>query len=240
MSECRIIAIIPAFNEAGNIVRVVREIRALPFFVLPLVVNDGSSDDTARVAAAAGAKVLSLPFNLGIGGAVQAGYRYADAQGFDIAVQVDGDGQHDVSYLAALIKSVTEGADVAIGSRFLCEDKGFRSSAVRRVGIAFFCFLIKSLTGFPVTDPTSGFRACSKRLIRVFSCYYPVDFPEPEAVVVACRLGAVVREVPVVMRKRRAGRSSIGKLKSPYYMIKVTAAILLHMIKDKKVYGPWA
>lgn len=236
----RILAIIPAFNESGNIGRVVGEVLALPFGVVPLVINDGSTDDTAGAAGRAGARVITLPFNLGIGGAVQTGYRYAEEQGFDVAVQVDGDGQHDVAYLAALLRPLQEGrADMVIGSRFLSPEGGFRSSFSRRIGISFFRVLIRRLTGFPTTDPTAGFRACGRRLIRVYAGYYPVDFPEPEAIVVARRLGAGIVEVPVEMRARIAGKSSIGRLKSPYYMIKVTAAILLHMLKDRKVYGSW-
>jgi hypothetical protein len=204
-------------------------------------VSDGSTDDTVGVAARAGAHVLDLPFNLGIGGAVQAGYRYADERGFDIAVQVDGDGQHDVACLPALIRAVEEGrADMVIGSRFLSVENNFHSTFARRAGISFFRVLIRLLTGFATTDPTSGFRACGSSLIKVYARYYPGDFPEPEAIVVASRMGARLMEAPVVMRARMAGKSSIGKLKSPYYMIKVTVAILLHMLKDRKVYGPWA
>ncbi|MBF0386522.1 MAG: glycosyltransferase family 2 protein [Candidatus Omnitrophica bacterium] len=236
----KVIAIIPAYNEAGNIARVVREVLALPGAVVPLVINDGSLDDTAECARSAGARVISLPFNLGIGGAVQAGYRYAAEHDFAVAVQVDGDGQHDVNFLVAIIQPVLEGqADMVIGSRFLSQSGGFRSSFSRRMGIAFFRVLIRVLTGFAASDPTSGFRACGRKLIKVYGGYYPVDFPEPEAIVVARRLGARLMEVPVEMRARLAGKSSIGRLKSPYYMIKVTAAILLHMLKDRKVYGTW-
>ncbi|NLE65758.1 MAG: glycosyltransferase family 2 protein [Elusimicrobia bacterium] len=236
----KILVIIPAFNEEGAIVATVRDVRSLPFSVEVLVVNDGSRDRTAAVAADAGAVVVSLPFNLGIGGAVQTGYRYALDRGFDIAVQVDGDGQHDVAYLKRLVDPVLSGlVDMAIGSRFLSDEKGFRSSFFRRVGIRFFRRLIAFLTGFQATDPTSGFRACNARLIRIFAGYYPSDFPEPESIVVARRLGATLCEVPVVMRPRRSGKSSIGRIRSPYYMIKVTGAILLHMFRDRKVYGPW-
>ncbi|MBF0593829.1 MAG: glycosyltransferase family 2 protein [Candidatus Omnitrophica bacterium] len=236
----KILVIIPAYNEAGNIERVVREVLALPYQVVVLVVNDGSSDNTAERALGAGARVVTLPFNLGIGGAVQTGYRYALDHDFDVAVQVDGDGQHDVSFLSALIEPFkAREADMVIGSRFLMPEGGFRSSFTRRIGISFLRVLIRALTNFPTSDPTAGFRACGRRLINVYAGYYPVDFPEPEAIVVACRLGARVKEVPVTMRARLSGKSSIGKLKSPYYMIKVTAAILLHMIKDRKVYGLW-
>lgn len=237
----RILAIIPAYNEAGSIGRTVREILAVQAGLVPLVIDDGSGDDTRGEALRAGASVISLPFNLGIGGAVQTGYRYALEHGFDIAVQIDGDGQHDPAYLDVLLRPVIGGdADMSIGSRFLGGKEGFRSSFTRRIGIGFFRGLIRCLTGFEPTDPTSGFRACNKRLIALFSGYYPSDFPEPEAVVVARRIGARILDVPVVMRPREAGKSSIGKLKSPYYMIKVTGAILLHMLKDRKVYGPWA
>ena len=237
----RILAIIPAYNESGNIARTVREVLAQPLGVVPLVIDDGSRDDTSGEALRAGAQVVQLPFNLGIGGAVQTGYRYALEHDFDIAVQIDGDGQHDAVYLSALIQPVIEGtADISIGSRFSGGKAGFQSSVARRIGIGFFRGLIRFLTGFHPTDPTSGFRACNRRLIAVFAEYYPSDFPEPEAIVVARRLGARLCDVPVIMRERQEGKSSIGKLKSPYYMIKVTAAILLHMLKDRKVYGPWA
>ncbi len=236
----RILVIIPAFNEAGNIEKTVQEVLGAPNLgasVTVLVINDGSLDDTALRAEHAGAKVVSLPFNLGIGGAVQTGYRFAFKNGFDIAIQVDGDGQHDPAYLAQLVAPLVDGsADMVVGSRFLEGKAGFRSSFYRRIGIRFFSFLIRFLTGIRVTDPTSGFRACGRGLIELFAGYYPLDFPEPEAVVVASRMGRRVIEVPVVMRARASGKSSINAVKSVYYMIKVTAAILLHMIKDRKAY----
>jgi len=238
----RILVIIPAFNESGAIGRTVRDVRSAGpegFSVDVLVVDDGSSDDTAARAKAAGALVARLPFNLGIGGAVQTGYRYAFAHGYDIAVQVDGDGQHDTLYLKDVVRPVADGrADMAIGSRFLAGKEGFRSSAIRRWGIRTFSFLIRLLTGLTVKDTTSGFRACGRRLIGVFASYYPHDYPEPEAIVVARRLGCSVAEVPVVMRPRSSGASSIVFLKPVYYMLKVSGAILLHTLKDRKVYEP--
>ena len=235
--KAKVLIIVPAFNEGVNIERTVREILAQPVPVEVLVVNDGSVDSTAEIAERAGAKVVNLPFNLGIGGAVQTGYRYAFENDFDIAVQVDGDGQHDPVYLAQLIGPVLQGrVDMCVGSRFLENKAGFRSSFSRRIGIRFFHFLIRLLTGLTVTDPTSGFRACGRRLIELYAQYYPLDFPEPEAIVVARRVGAKIIELPVVMRARKGGKSSIGKRKSMYYMIKVTLAILLHMIKDRKAY----
>ncbi|MBF0330551.1 MAG: glycosyltransferase family 2 protein [Candidatus Omnitrophica bacterium] len=235
----RVLVIIPAFNESGAIINITREVIACGVQADVLVIDDGSVDDTAARAKSAGALVVRLPFNLGIGGAVQAGYRYAKANGYDIAVQVDGDGQHDPAYLKHVILPVLAGsADMAIGSRFIDGKSGFRSSAIRRVGIRFFSFLIRLLSGVNVTDPTSGFRACGRRLIDVFAAYYPQDYPEPEAVVVARRLHCRVTEVSVVMRARTSGASSISFVKSFYYMIKVSSAILLHTLKDRKVYQP--
>ncbi len=228
----KILIIVPAFNEAGNIGRTIAEIQRIPIPIDICVIDDGSRDATAREAREAGARVISLPFNLGIGGAVQTGFQYAFRYGYDIAVQIDGDGQHDAAFLPQLIAPVLAGrCDMCVGSRFLEESNGFKSSFSRRIGIHFFVHLINLLTGVGITDPTSGFRAHNKKLIRVFAGYYPHDFPEPEAIVVAKRLKAVITEVPVVMRRREAGNSSIGRAKSVYYMIKVTFAIVLHMIR---------
>ncbi len=239
----KILIIIPAYNETKTIDHVVREVRSVRregCEIVPFVVDDGSKDDTADKARRAGAEALSLPFNLGIGGAVQTGYRWADEQGYDFAVQVDGDGQHDAAYLLGLLEPLLSGrADLCVGSRFTEKADGFRSSRLRRVGIRFFVGLIRLLTGLRCTDPTSGFRAVNRRLIRVYAAHYPHDFPEPEAIVIARRLGARIVDVPVVMRPRKSGKSTIGKLKSPYYMIKVTGAIVLDMFKDRKVFGPW-
>ncbi len=240
--KTRVLVIVPAFNESGAIGNTVRQVLASLASLAPveahvLVVDDGSCDDTALRAAGAGAMVVRLPFNLGIGGAVQTGYRYARAHGYDIAIQVDGDGQHDPAYVGRLCLPLLEGrADMAIGSRFLAGKEGFRSSMLRRMGIRFFGFLIRLLTGFTITDPTSGFRACNRRLIEVFADHYPCDYPEPEAVVVARRLGHVLVEVPVIMRARSSGTSSISALRSVQYMVKVSGAILLHTLKDRKVY----
>ena len=232
MTGVKVLVIIPAYNEAAAVGKVVGDVRRHAPWAQICVVDDGSADATAQEAAKAGAGVVSLPFNLGIGGAVQTGFRYADVHGYDIAVQVDGDGQHDASYLTALLKPVMDGeAEISVGSRFLGDRKGFQSTLGRRLGIGFFTHLIGALTGLRVTDPTSGFRAHNRRMIAAFAQYYPGDFPEPEALVVAQRLGARVREVPVVMRGREAGKSSIGRAKSAYYMMKVTFAILLHMIR---------
>lgn len=235
MSAPKVLAIVPAYNEAGNIGRTVEQVRRCGMGIDILVIDDGSKDATVKEAQAAGARVVSLPFNLGIGGAVQTGFQYAHQGGYDIAVQIDGDGQHDPSFLPKLLAPVIAGdADMCVGSRFLEENAGgFKSSFSRRVGIGFFVRLINMLTGARITDPTSGFRAHNKKLIALFARYYPHDFPEPEAIVVARRLNAVIAEVPVAMHARRAGSSSIGRVKSMYYMLKVTFAILLHMIRRR-------
>ncbi len=231
----KVLIIIPAFNEAGNVGAAVDQVRRSSVPCDILVVDDGSTDTTAQEARAHKAVVLSLPFNLGIGGAVQTGFKYAREHGYDIAVQIDGDGQHDASYLARLIEPIErQQADLVIGSRFLAPSDGFKSTFTRRVGIRFFVSLINMLTATKITDPTSGFRAYSRKMIASFAMYYPHDFPEPEAVVVAKRANAVILEIPVVMRARQGGVSSIGSIKSLYYMLKVTVAILLHMIRRRE------
>lgn len=231
----KILIIVPAFNEQGNIGKTVREILSFNPSLSVLVVNDGSRDQTAQEARQSGAMVVSLPFNLGIGGAVQTGFKFALTKGYDVAVQVDGDGQHEVFHLNNLLDPILrDEADMTIGSRFLPPYLGYRSSFVRRIGINFFAHLLSSLTTYAVTDPTSGFRAFNRRMITVFARYYPQDFPEPEAIAVARRYKARVLEVPVKMRKRTYGNSSIRYLKTLYYMVKVTLAILLDNLKPQE------
>lgn len=234
MSEKRVLIVIPAFNESRAIGKLIQEIRTLHPSYMPLVIDDGSKDNTAEEAAKAGALVVSLPYNLGIGGAVQTGYKVAAREGYDAAVQIDGDAQHDPRYLSTVLAPVLSGElDMCIGSRFLTQDTGFKSTFSRRIGIRFFSLLLRSLTKVPLTDPTSGFRATGKKLIQHFAAYYPVDFPEPEAIQTAKRLGARVGEVPVSMRKRLGGISSIRFAKTMYYMVKVTLAILIDTLKKK-------
>ena len=231
----KVLIIVPAYNESGNVGRTVAQLRAQNISLTVLVVNDASLDKTVREAKEAGALVASLPFNLGIGGAVQTGFQYALKEGFTWAVQVDGDGQHDARFLKNLLNPVQKGdADLVIGSRFLPPHLGYQSSFIRRVGIQFFANLISRLTGYRITDPTSGFRAVNQKLIRVFAENYPHDFPEPEAIVLARMHRARVLEVPVEMRERMRGVSSIRYLKTLYYMIKVTFAILLLISLRKK------
>lgn len=229
MDGPKILAIVPAYNESGNIGRTVRQIRQQGNVDI-LVINDGSLDDTAQEALEAGALVLSLPFNLGIGAAVQTGFQYARTHGYEAAVQIDGDGQHDPAYLEKILNPILKDeAEMVIGSRFL-EKAGFQSSFSRRVGINFFVHLINTLTGVRINDPTSGFRAFNRNTIALFADYYPQDFPEPEAIVVAHQAGARILELPVKMRAREQGSSSIRYFKTLYYMAKVTLAILLRVI----------
>ncbi|RTR36417.1 glycosyltransferase family 2 protein [Robertmurraya yapensis] len=226
----KILAIIPAFNEEQGIKHVVHQFKNIENVDI-LVINDCSRDNTSEVCRSFGLNVVDLPCNLGIGGAVQTGYIYAAINGYDIAIQVDGDGQHDPSYIKNLIEPIINGqADLVIGSRYLNKE-GFQSSFMRRVGISYFSFLIKLLQKKNITDPTSGFRACNSRVIKLFSKRYPVDYPEPESIVYLLRNDYRVEEVPVVMNERMGGESSINSLKSVYYMIKVSLAIIIDNLR---------
>lgn len=223
----RVAAIVPAYNEAKNLPGVVDALRREAPGCDVCVVDDGSTDGTAGVAARLGAIVLRSPLNLGIGGAVQAGYLWARDHGYDAAVQVDGDGQHDPAYLSAALRPIAEGrADVVIGSRFL-GGEGYRSTALRRAGIRYLSWFLRLRCGARVTDPTSGFRAASRRAIELFAARYPSDYPEPEAVALAQGAGLRIAEVPVCMEERRHGASSITPWKTVYYLIKVSLALLL-------------
>jgi len=232
MPDNKILIIVPAFNEAGNVQRVVGEIVQSGLSADIIVIDDGSVDNTVLEARKTAATVLSLPFNLGIGGAVQTGLLYARDHGYEIAVQVDGDGQHDPEFIPELLAPIKDGrTDMAIGSRFLPPFLGYQSSFVRRIGINFFAWLLSALTGYKIADATSGFRAFNHRAIATFSENYPQDYPEPESIAIARLAGLRVLEVPVRMRERIVGNSSIRYLRTLYYMIKVTFAILLDMIR---------
>jgi glycosyltransferase involved in cell wall biosynthesis len=223
----RCLAIVPAFNEAGSIAEVVTELRDVAPELEVLVVDDGSVDATAQVADAAGARVLRLPVNLGIGGAVQAGYLYAFERGFDVAVQVDGDGQHDAQELTRLLAPIRAGrADLTIGTRF-AGDRSYRSPFARRLGIRLFAALVSLRVRQRMTDTTSGFRAVNRKGITLFAADYPHDYPEVESVVIAARGDLRVCEVPVAMRQRATGRSSITTLRSFYYVAKVLLALFV-------------
>lgn len=226
--------IIPAYNEADNLPKLLDSLYATEDEFDIIVVNDSSSDETEEVCKKHGAKVITLPVNLGIGGVVQTGYRYAFRNNYDIAVQVDGDGQHDPRFIRHLVNRVEEGYHLCIGSRFI-DNEGFQSSLYRRAGIKHFSGLIKLLTGQRITDPTSGFRACGREVIKMFAADYPKDYPEPETVVTVLRNKLRVCEMPVIMNARESGRSSITSHKAFYYMIKVTLAILITAISKKSV-----
>ncbi|HZR07285.1 MAG TPA: glycosyltransferase family 2 protein [Myxococcales bacterium] len=223
----RALAIVPAYNEAGNIRRVLEELRReVPGWDV-CVVDDGSTDGTGSIAREQGALVLRLPFNLGIGGAVQTGYLFARQHGYDVAAQIDADGQHDPRFLAGALEIVSSGgADFVVGSRYL-EAGGFRSTVVRRAGSRYLSWFLRVRCGARVTDPTSGFRVAGRRAIALFAANYPSDYPEPEAIALAIRAGLAVREIPVAMRTRQHGRSSIGAGRTLYYLIKVSLALLL-------------
>lgn len=228
----RVLVIIPAYNEQESILSTVEKIRGCGYDYV--VVNDGSKDDTLQICRENDINVLDLPQNLGIGGAVQAGHKYAQRYGYDIDVQVDGDGQHDPSYIPRLVKLVEDGADLAVGSRFLEKSDGFQSTFMRRVGITWLSFWINLFTGRRITDPTSGFRASGRRAIDLFCKSYPTDYPEPESIALAIKLGLKVEEASVCMLERQGGVSSIGVLTSAYYMIKVSLAIWIACCSSRK------
>ncbi len=231
LGELRRLAIVPAFNEEASVGRVIDEIRAVdPGFEI-VVVDDGSTDRTAGVADDRGAHVIRLPFNLGIGGAVQTGYRYAFEQGFDLAVQVDGDGQHDPAQLQEILAPVLDGrADLVVGSRF-AGPGAYRSTAARRIGIRIFAGVVSAVVRQRVTDTTSGFRAVNRKGIALFAADYPHDYPEVEATVMCVKHKLRLMEVPVEMRERSGGRSSITALRSVYYMTKVLLAIFVGLFR---------
>jgi glycosyltransferase involved in cell wall biosynthesis len=231
LTALRRIALVPALNEAAVVARVVEELRQVDPDLEVLVIDDGSTDRTAQVAKQAGARVVRLPYNLGIGGAVQTGYQYALEQGFDLAVQVDGDGQHDPTELPRLLEPILDGrADMVVGTRFV-QGGGYRGTPARRVGIHLFAGLVSLIVRQRVTDTTSGFRAVNRRGIRLFAVDYPHDYPEVEATVLVSRHRLTMVEVPVVMRIRETGRSSITTLSSIYYMVKVLLALFVGLFR---------
>ena len=226
----KILLIIPAYNEAENIEKVVNNLIQNYSQYDYVIVNDGSRDETEEICLKNHYQVLNLPLNLGIGGAVQTGYRYALKNHYDIAIQIDGDGQHDIAYVEKLIEPIISGdADITIGSRFI-EKEGFQSSVTRRMGISFLSGLIHVLCFKKVKDVTSGFRAVNKKFIKLYAENYQSDYPEPEAIVAAIMHRGKIIEVPVVMKERAGGSSSINLRRSIYYMIKVTLAIFVSRI----------
>lgn len=231
MGNGRTLVIIPAFNEERSIGGVIDDVRQHLPEADVVVVDDGSGDATAEIARRKKVIVLPLSFNLGIGAAMQTGYRYAKANGYDVAVQFDGDGQHRGDQFPVLLQPLLEGkADISVGSRFL--QKGtYDAELPRLVGIKMLCRIISFLIGRKVTDPTSGFRAANRRAIEFYSVWYPDDYPEPEALVLLHKAGFEIAEVPVLMEKRLVGTSSITVVRAFYYMVKVVLAIMVDMIK---------
>ncbi len=234
MIKMKVLIIIPAYNESENIERLVDNlIENYPQYDY-VIVNDCSSDGTEEIIRRRGYNYISLPVNLGIGGGVQCGYLYAVQHDYDVAIQIDGDGQHDPAYIEELIRPIIEGkTDIAIGSRFI-KKEGFQTSFMRRFGIGIIKFVIKMCCGVTITDTTSGFRASNKAATKYFSMHYANDYPEPEAIVEASLNGFKILEVPVVMKERRGGISSINAKRSVYYMIKVSLALIVCRIGTRK------
>lgn len=230
-NSTRSIIIVPAYNESSIIGGVVGEIVNYTSNTDVLVVDDGSEDNSASHARLAGAKVIELPHNLGIGGAVQAGYRFVVEMGYDFVVRMDGDGQHNPIYLKDLIDPIKSGeADVVIGSRYLTGE-GYHATGIRAIGVRLFASLVSVAVGQRFTDTTSGFRAANRQAASFLARYLPADYPEIEGLVMLCRAGFRVVEVPVSMRPRTTGVSSITKLLSVYYVVKVVLAVLIEMVR---------
>lgn len=225
------LVIIPALNEEKSIGKVLGQIREHAPWADVAVINDGSTDHTGEIARSCGAVVLSMPYNVGIGAAVQAGFQYAALHGYAVAVQNDGDGQHSPAEIPELVMALhSSGADVVIGSRYI-EDRGYITPKMRRIGIVILSAIISRIVRWHATDPTSGFRASNRRTIEVCAQDYPHDYPEPEAVVLLHRRGLTVREIPVTMNPRDGGQSSITPFKSGIYMLKVILAILIGLLR---------
>lgn len=226
----KILVIIPCYNEQENILDTVRNLKAHCPEVDCLVVNDCSTDNSENILKENNIPYISFPCNLGIGGGVQAGYVYAKQNGYDVTIQMDGDGQHDPAFLRTVIQPILDGTtDMSIGSRFL-EKKGFQTSFARRMGIRLLSSLIFLLTGKKVLDVTSGYRACNRALTEFYAHSYAQDYPEPEAIIAAVLNGFRVQEVPVEMKERQGGVSSIRAFSSVYYMIKVSISLLVYRL----------
>ena len=236
MTTGRVIAIVPAYNEAGAIGDVVDAIRRTDARFDVVVVDDGSRDETTAIARSRGAAVVTLPYNIGIGGAVQTGFKYALERGYETAVRLDGDGQHDAGELTKLLGPIERGeADIVTGSRFVAGSGGYRPPLARRIGIIWFARIVSLLTRQRVTDTTSGFQALNRKGIALFAGDYPNDYPEVEATVLVFKHRLRLVEVPVTMRERETGRSSITFVRSVYYVLKVTLALFMAMVRKYAV-----
>ncbi|HHX93812.1 MAG TPA: glycosyltransferase family 2 protein [Tenericutes bacterium] len=233
----KVLIIIPAYNEEDSILSVVNNLKKLQIKNVELdyvVINDGSTDNTKEVCLKNNINFIDLPFNVGIGGAVQTGYKYALYNDYDIAIQFDGDGQHEASYIEKLISEINKGYDIVIGSRFVQKLSKFRSTKTRRIGIGFLSNLIYWCTKTRIYDPTSGFRACNKKVIKLFAHDYLIDYAEPVSIVTVIKNNYKHSEIPVEMKERQTGRSSIRSLKTLYYMIKVSIAIIIKTVSEGK------
>ncbi len=220
----RFLIIIPAFNESENLPKVAEDLKE--FIKDAVVINDGSSDNTPQAAGSLGLKVLNHPYNIGVGGAVQTGLKFALLKNYSLAIQFDGDGQHRADQIKNIIEPVLAGeADLVIGSRLLAG--GYEFPFLRKIGSRWFSLLLYIFGGVRLTDPTSGFRCYGRRAIEFFSRYYPEDYPEVESIIYASKAGLKIKEVPALMRQRVSGKSSIGLFQSIYYMLKVSLGVML-------------
>lgn len=230
----KVLVIIPAYNEEKSIVNAVNKLTKANKNIEYVVINDGSKDKTKQVCIDNNINFIDLPTNLGIGGAVQTGYKYAYKNNYDIAIQYDGDGQHDAKYIEKMVEEIEKGNDIVIGSRYVAELSKFKSTFIRRIGIKILYLVIKLTTGKNIYDPTSGYRAANKKIIKLFVHDYPVDYPEPESITKIIKLGYKVSEIPVEMNERENGTSSIKFFDSIYYMMKVCFAIIITALCVKK------
>lgn len=233
--EMKTLVIIPAYNEEECIKNTVTNLKRYNPNIDYVIINDCSTDSTKQICKDNNFNVINLPINLGIGGAVQTGYKYAYENNYDIAIQIDADGQHDPKYIKDMIKGIEEGNDLVIGSRFI-KKEGFQTSWIRRLGINLYSFLIKLLTHKEIKDTTSGYRAVDRKIIKLFSKNYPVDYPEPETDALIAKNNFKIKEIPMKMKERDGGKSSITPLRSIYYAIKVGLAVMLACVaKEKEV-----
>ena len=224
MPKNKSIILVPIYNEGENIDFIIDDLKQAKDCDV-VFINDSSKDNSKELLHVKGATVINLPINLGIGGCIQTGYKYAYEKGYEIAIQYDGDGQHCASYAKNLIDEIEKGYDYVIGSRFVTKE-GFQSTKARRIGIKMLAGIIRVLSGKKIDDVTSGFRACNRQVMALFVKYYPRDYPEPEVAGALAKNGYAISEIAVKMRKRQGGKSSIRPIKSIYYMIKVTVSII--------------
>lgn len=240
MEDKKILIIIPAYNEQDNIVDTYQSIveynKKNKSNYDVIVINDGSTDDTQKKCIENNIPTIHLIENLGIGGAVQTGYKYAYDNNYDIAVQFDGDGQHDINYVSTIIEPIIKNkAAMVIGSRFIDKNiSDFKSTSTRRIGIHLISWLIKSITGKKIYDTTSGFRACNRKVIKYFKSNYPTEYPEPITTVEILKKKLKVVELPTKMKERKNGKSSIGSWKNVYYMFNVFISILAIGLRGDK------